>query len=183
MPQYARATFMKELSRFTVKVGGRDVTLTASFVVGEKFAADWIYAAAFAGVSNCAYLAGYSGRVIMVDANGIGLRVYDIGTVPERIVDTGRYLYLLTQTRLYVVRENALHALVDTYEGDDLVVAQNGFGLLEKKRFRWYEPEGTYLGSVVTKDPIRRVYSSGRSMIVETRQLRASVSGVPEWWA
>ena len=182
MPRYAGATFAQEIHRSTLKVGDRTITLTASYVLGEKSVADWIYAASFAGTSNAVYLAGYSGRVVMVDENGIGLRVYDIGAVPERIVDTGRYLYLLTQTRLYVLRENALHALIDTYEGGDLIVAHNGFGLLEKKRLRWYTPDGSYLGCVVTQDPIRRVYFAGPCMIVETRQLRCSVMGVPDWW-
>ena len=38
----------------------------------------------------------YSGRVVVVDENGEGLRVYDIGSVPQRIIDTGEYVYLLT---------------------------------------------------------------------------------------
>ena len=39
-----------------------------------------------------------------------------------------------------------------------------------------------YLGSVITEAPIRRVYSSGEAMTVETRQRRATFLGVPTWW-
>ena len=70
--------------------------------VGELQAADWIYAAAFGGPGSGAYLAGYSGRVVEVDSAGVAVRAYDIGAVPRRIVDTGDYLYILTDTRLYV---------------------------------------------------------------------------------
>ena len=51
---------------------------------------------------------------------GEGVRVYDIGSVPRRIVDTGNYIYLLTDTRLYVLRDDALLTLVDTFDGGDL---------------------------------------------------------------
>ena len=108
--------------------------------------------------------------------------MYDIGSVPHRIVDTGDYLYLLTGTRLYVLHDDALHALVDTFDGGDLVVAQTAFGLLEKKRLRWFGEDGQYLGGVLSRDPIRRVYATGEGMVVETRQRRALVQGVPTWW-
>ena len=182
LPRYTGATFVREMERSEFEAGGLKVTMTMGLQGGEIDASDWIYAASFAANSDSVYLAGYSGRVVLVDESGRGVRVYDIGSVPRRIIDTGDYLYLLTDTRLYVLRDDALHALVDTFDGGDLVVAQTGFGLLEKKRFRWFREDGHYLGSVVSKDPIRRVYSAGDGMIVETRQRRASVEGVPAWW-
>jgi hypothetical protein len=81
-----------------------------------------------------------------------------------------------------VLRDDTLHALIDTFDGGDLVVAQTGFGLLEKNRLRWFREDGQFLGSVASKDPIRRVYSADVGMIVETRQWRAVVQGVPGWW-
>lgn len=110
------------------------------------------------------------------------IRTYDIGSVPRRIVDTGDYLYILTDTRLYVLRDDSLHTIIDVFDGGDLIVAQTGFGLLEKKRFRWFCEEGAYLGSIVTKDPIRRVYAAPGGITVETRTRRAFVRGVPGWW-
>ena len=118
----------------------------------------------------------------MADAAGEGLRVYDIGNPPKRIIDTGEYLYILTHTRLYVLRDDSLHALVDTLDSGELVLAKSGFGLLEKKRLRWFSKEGGYLGSVLSQDPIRRVYCSADAMVVETRQRRAVISGAPRWW-
>lgn len=182
LPRYAGTAFVREIERRGFEAGGLKFTMTMEMQVGEIDASDWIYAASFAGNSDWVYLAGYSGRVVLVDENGEGVRVYDIGSVPRRIVDTGDYLYLLTDTRLYVLRDDALHALVDTFDGGELVVAQTGFGLLEKKRLRWFREDGHYLGSVVSKDPIRRVYSAESGMIVESRQRRADVRGVPEWW-
>ena len=52
--------------------------------------------------------------VVVVDENGEGLQVYDIGSVPQGIVDTGEFIYILTGTRLYVLRADSLHALIDT---------------------------------------------------------------------
>ena len=179
---YTGTTFVQEIERQEIEVEGIRFSVSLDYQVGEIHAADWIYAASFAADSDSVYLAGYSGRVILVDRNGNAMRVYDIGSVPRRIVDTGDYLYLLTDTRLYVLRNDALHALVDMFDSGDLVVAQTGFGLLEKKLFRWFREDGRYMGSVVSKAPIRRVYSSGDRMIIETRQRRAVVRGVPKWW-
>ena len=182
LPRYTGATFVREMDRMEVEVGGFRFTMSVGMQVGEIHASDWIYAAGFTAGSHGVYLAGYSGRVVLVDENGNGIRVYDIGSVPRRIVDTGDYLYLLTDTRLYVLRGDALHAIVDTFDGGDLIVTQTAFGLLEKKRLRWFHEDGRYQGSVISKDPIRRVYSIAEGMVVETRQRRAVVQGAPSWW-
>ncbi len=178
----ANARFVQELDRQELELDGLRVSMTVELSVGEIFASDWIYAASFASESDSVYLASYSGRVVLVNNQGRGIRVYDIGSVPRRIIDTGDYLYLLTDTRLYILRDDELHGLVDTFEGGDLVVAQTGFGLVEKNRVRWFREDGYYLGSAVSQDPIRRVYSRGNAMIVETRKRRATIQGVPAWW-
>ncbi len=71
----------------------------------SRRAQDWVYGASFAAGSCRVYLATYSGKVIQVSEQGDALRVYDLGTTPEEIVDTGRHLYFLTPTRLYVVED------------------------------------------------------------------------------
>lgn len=182
LPQYTGATFARELSRHEIEVEGHSISFSISMQVGELYASDWIYAASFAAGSNGAYLAGYSGKVVKVTDAGAGDCVYDIGAVPSRIVDTGDYLYLLTTTRLYVLRGDELHALIDTYEAGDLIVAHKGFGLMQDKCLRWYTENGTYVGMVVTKDPIRRVYQAGGRTVIETRQQRAVIDGMPLWW-
>ena len=182
LPRYTGTSFMREVKRTELNADGIKLSVSVGMQVGEIHAADWIYAASFAANSNMVYLAGYTGRVVLVDENGKGVRVYDIGSVPRRIVDTGDYLYLLTDTRLYVLRDDEFHALVDIFDGGDLIVAQTSFGLLEKKRLRWFREDGRYLGSVLSKDPIRRVYSKDEAMIVETRQRRMIAEGVPSWW-
>ena len=61
---------------------------------------DWVYAASFAAADGCAYVATYSGKVILLSREGQPLIVYDIGTCPTEVVDVGRYTYFLTPTRL-----------------------------------------------------------------------------------
>ena len=182
LPRYTGTTFAREIGRTEFQTGGTSFTVSIGMQVGELHASDWIYAAGFSARSDAVYLAGYSGRVVMVDEMGTAIRAYDMGSVPRRIVDTGDYLYLLTDTRLYVLHDDALHALVDTFDGGDLMVAQTAFGLLEKKRLRWFREDGRYLGAVLSKDPIRRVYATKEGMAVETRQRRALIEGVPTWW-
>jgi hypothetical protein len=157
---YTGVRYTREVSRSEVAVEGVLFSMSFSYEVGEIHAADWVYAASFAGSSNRVFLAAYSGRVVEVSEDGEPVRVYDVGSVPRRIVETGEYLYILTDTRLYVLQGEALHALIDTFDGGELIPTQTGFGLLEKKRFRWFGKDGVYVGSVVAKDPIRRVYAT-----------------------
>lgn len=182
LPRFTDGIFEQELTREEFEAGGMSFTMRISSQRSEIHVSDWIYAAAFGAKSLSVYLAGYSGRVILVDEYGKAVRAYDVGSVPRRIIDTGEFLYLLTDTRLYVLRNDALHAIVDTLDRGELLVAQTGFGLLEPKRLSWFHQDGNYQGSVVTKHPIRRVYSTRDRMIVETRQQRAVVQGPPIWW-
>jgi hypothetical protein len=58
-----------------------------------------------------------------------------------------------------------------------------GFALIEPKAVTWYTPERLRVGSVETKDPLRRVLSTQGGLVVETRQHRARIDGAPSWWA
>ena len=178
---FTESSFVKEMSRSEIEVSGFKFEISTSIGGDEATAADWIYAASFASESDSVYLAGYSGRVIVVDQAGRGVRAYDIGTVPRQIADVGDYLYILTDTRLYVLCGESLYALVDTFDGGDLIVTQTGLGLIENKRLRWFGLDGSYFGSILSKAPIRRVYRDGENTVVETRQRRATITGAPKW--
>lgn len=181
-----RVSYEQVLSTSRVSVpdgpgGAVDMEFTISMGMSESFASDWIYAANL-GKDGRAFLAGYSGKVVEVSPLGIPERVYDIGTVPRHVADGGEHLYILTDTRLYVLAGDRLEALVDVNGASDVVVGDCGFALLEPKAVTWYTPEGQRLGSVETKDPLRRVLSTSSGLVVETRQHRARVTGAPSWW-
>jgi hypothetical protein len=125
----------KEMGSTAVSAGGVDVTISFGMSLSEAHAADWIYTSAFAADGGRAFIATYSGKVLDVGDSGEPIRSYGIGNVPRRIIDTGDYVYLLTDSRLYVLRNGALLTLIDISDGGDVVVAQTGFGLLEQKRF------------------------------------------------
>jgi hypothetical protein len=172
----------KEMGSTVVNSDGVEMTMSLSMSMGEVSAADWIYASAFAADAGRAFIATYSGKVLEVDKSGKPVLYYGIGNVPRRIIDTGDYLYLLTDTRLYVLRSGTLLTLVDVSEGGDVVVSQTGFGLLEKKRFRWFDESGAQVATVLSKTPIRRVYQRRDAVIVETRTHRLHVAGARPWW-
>lgn len=155
--------------------------LTLSMVVGERFAVDWIYAANL-GRDGRAYLAAYSGKVVVVSPAGIPERVYDVGAVPRHVTDAGDRLYILTDTRLYVLSGDRLDALVDVYGAGDVVVADRGIALLEPKALTWFTPDGARVGRVTTADPLRRAFRTPQGLVVETRQHRAVIDGAPAWW-
>lgn len=147
----------------------------------ELLACDWVYAADFAARATAAYLGGYSGRVVMVDQRGEGLRVYEVGVVPQRIIDTGQFQYILASPALYVLRDDSLINLVDGPDDGELVMAQGGFGLLETRTLRWFGKDGQLLGTVLSKGPIRRIYCSGEGLVVESRRRRGR-QRAPRWW-
>ena len=110
---------------------------------------------------------------------GVPVRVYDVGTVPSEIVDTGHYLYFLTPTRLYVLEgPYRLVAFVDVFRQGRLLVTSTGFGLLDSKCFQWFTPSGAKIGEITTRDPIRALYDSDDGTVLETRQHRTVVNGL-----
>jgi DnaJ domain len=155
---------------------------TLTFGFDERLDADWICAADFAARSNAVYLGSYSGRVVMLDPEGEAQQVYDLGIPSERIIDGGEFLYIIARPALYVLRDGALERIIDLHDGGELVMAQTGFGLLESKRLRWFGPEGDLLGTVLSADPIRRIYHSGERLVVESRRRRATIGGALPWW-
>ena len=181
--QIEQVSYERALGQSSVTLAdGRMVTLSVTMQMGGAFGADWIYAANFARAGQEVFLAGYSGRIVEVDASGIPLRVYDIGAVPRHIAETSSHRYILTDTRLYVLRGDSLEALVDVFDQGNLIVGDTGFGLLEPKRFQWFSPTGRLLGLVETRHPIRRTHSGSAGLVVETRMHRAVISGAPSWW-
>lgn len=176
-------TYQRILQESTVHMSGGGA-IGISFFLGasEKSAADWIYAANFASTGNGAYIATYSGKVIQLSDEGTPIRVYDIGSVPRHIAETGGHLYLLTDTRLYVLQGDRLTALVDVFDQGDLIIGDTGFGLLDSKSFSWFSPTGSRLGVIRSRDPMRRVMSTQQGLLVETRQHRVLVPGAQSWW-
>ncbi len=132
----------REMVSTVIRTDGVDVPISLGMSMSEAHAADWLYASAFGADSGGVFVATYSGKVLELNDLGEPVRYYSIGNVPQRIIDTKSYLYLLTYTRLYVLRNGALVSLIDISKGGDIVVAQTGFGLLEKKRFRWFDESG-----------------------------------------
>lgn len=157
------------------------VTITVNLGFGEAFASDWIYAANL-GDDGRAFLASYSGKVVVISPAGNPERVYDIGSVPRQVVEGGDRFYILTDTRLYVLSGDRLEGLVDVFQAD-IVVTDNGFALIEEKSLTWFSSSGERIGMVRTRDPLRRAFSSTDGLIIETRQHRALIAGAPSWWA
>ena len=182
-PEIERVTYQQLLHHRPMTLDdGRIATFSVTLQVGGTFGVDWIYAANFARTKHSTFLAGYSGKIVEVDAVGIPVRAYDIGAVPRHVAETPSHRYILTDTRLYVLCQDQLEALVDVFEQGMLIVGDTGFGLLQPKRFQWFTPTGRFLGQVQTRDPIRRTYSGPAGLVVETRTHRGVVSGVPSWW-
>lgn len=175
-------TYQKILSHHVVEVPGGRISMSIMLGGSEKSAADWIYAADFAWKDNGVFLASYGGKVVEVSQDGAPVMVYDVGAVPRHIADTGAYLYLLTDTRLYVLAGERLETLVDVLDKGDLILGETGFGVQAPKLFSWFSPTGNLMGSVSARDPIRRVLSTPDALVVETRQHRARIRGAQSWW-
>jgi len=155
--------------------GGLQIEITMSGGAPQ----DWVYAASFASADGGAYLATYSGKVILVSREGRARTVYDIGICPTEIVDIGRYTYFLTGTRLYVVEDGAkLAAFLDVYQKGRLIVSHEGFGLLTSKTLQWFTLAGAKVGAIETRDPIRAIYAADGGAVIQTRRHQVEVRGL-----
>ena len=139
---------------------------------------DWVYAASFSAGDECAYVATYSGKVILLSPEGQPLAVYDIGTCPTEIVEKGGYSYFLTPTRLYIVEgRSRLTAFLDVFQQGRLMVTHSGFCVLSSKKLQWFSKSGIKVGDIWTRDPIRIVNKFDGGLKVQTRQHQAEIRG------
>lgn len=145
---------------------------------GAAAQADWIYAAAFSGNGGTALLGSYAGRVVRVDRGGTPVEIYDVGSVPVRIVETDAFLYVMTATRLYVLQGDRLMALKDCASKCDLLVNDGLVLLVETKGVRVFTEGGRTLGIALTKAPIRRAYVDEGDLVIETRTQRGRFHGL-----
>lgn len=80
-----------------------------------------------------------------------------------------------------MLRGDALLVVLDLSREEDFYCTRNGFFLHEPKRIRAFRKDGGFLGSLLSKDPIRRLYRAGAETIIETRTRRAIVTGIAIW--
>lgn len=170
----AEKTGFQETDPMKFEAGG----ITFIISIGG-IAQDWVYGAAFSSTGG-AYLTTYSGKIIELSETGMPLFSYTIGQIADRIIDRGPYLYLLTRTRLYVVKKReGLLAHIDAFKQGCLVVMESGFGFLGDKKLQWFTPEGIKIGEVSARDPIRKLYADKSGFaVVETRKHRERIAGL-----
>ena len=155
---------------YTLDIGG--MTLSVAMMTGNPN--DWIYASGFAGDQVHVYLGSYAGKIVKVDSEGTPLLVYDVSNTPRWIIDTDDYLYIQTDTRLYIIRnEEELVDIKDIKRKEELIIGYEGFGFIGNKFLKWFNEDGQAIGTITAKDPIRTVYFSRKNITVETRQHRA----------
>jgi hypothetical protein len=145
---------------------------------GAAAQTDWIYATAFSGTGETALLGTYAGLVVRVDQDGTPLTIYDVGSVPVRIIETEAFLYVMTSTRFYVLDGDHLVALEDCSAKCDLLVGGGMVLLVESKGVRVFAEDGRALGIVLTKAPVRRAYVDDGDLVIETRTQRGRFRGI-----
>lgn len=155
------------------EVGGVHVEITISSGVPQ----DWVYAAKFTDEGG-AYLGTYSGMVVQVSPQGIPIRVFETKAHPSALLSAGSIGLFLTPTRLHVINSGRPAACLDAYQQGEPFVAASGFGLLDKKKFQWFNLDGEKVGELNSKDPIRVICQTGDGVIVKTRQHLVEVCGL-----
>lgn len=152
----------------------------------------FVHEVAFSSSGGTVFVATSEGAVWALDEAGSAVRAYIglggplgppcvTGRRTRRIVHIDDYLYLMTEAQLFVLARNELQVVLDVLPREEMYHTPNGFGLLSERRIRWYGRDGTYLGAILAKHPIRRLYRAGTDTVVETRTERAVFSDIPVW--
>lgn len=132
---------------------------------------DWIYAASYAFDNKHVYLGSYEGKIVKLSETGKPVAVLDVGNVPRGIDDVGRYLFLRTGSRVYILSQDlSLVEVIDIYRKSKFIVTPRGFGEMAKNNLRWYSSDGRLCGEIRSKHPLRAAYFSNDQLNVETRQ-------------
>ena len=152
----------------------------------------YIHEVAFSSTCGTAFVATSEGAVWALDDAGDAVRAYVglggplgppciTGRRTRRIVHLDDHLYLMTEAQLFVLARDELQVVLDVLPREEIYNTPNGFGLLSERRVRWYGRDGTYLGTILAKHPIRRLYRAGTETVIETRTERAVFCDVPVW--
>jgi hypothetical protein len=149
---------------------------TVTFTTGGG--PDRLQASTFSGSGNTVLLGTSQGRILRIDGSGKPIALYDVGTAPVRILETDRYLYIQTFTRLYVLEGDCLVGLQDCTTKCDLLVDEGLVLLVENKGVRVLTEAGRPLGVALTKAPIRRAGIEDGVLVVETRTHRGRFSSL-----
>ena len=135
--------YRKTKPDYVIQEAGISIEITTNF----GYAQDWIYEACFSSESDNVFIGTYSGKIIELDNLGNPLEVFDIGTVPDQIIESGQYLYISSNTRLYIIKDKEnLVGFVDIFKQGRLLVSKSGFGLLSEKKIQWFTQEGKKIG-------------------------------------
>ena len=198
--------FIREVSRREAVTPLGEVSLR-EIEVSDTKPAHFVLDVAFSSSDDTAFIATRDGLIFAVAGDGEALRVYDgirgpwlspgdeeipgwipspadvsvSSRFPHRMVHHDDYLYLMTATQLYVLHRDALRVVLDSTRHEDLYCTRRGFFLHQAKRIRAFRKDGGFLGSLLSKDPIRRLYQAGADTVIETRTRRAVISGIPVW--
>ena len=201
MPRFIREVSKREAVTPLGEVSLREIE------VSDTKPAHFVLDVAFSSSDDTAFIATRDGLIFAVDGDGEALRVIDgirgpwlspgdeeipgwipspadvsvSSRFPHRMVHHDDYLYLMTATQLYVLHRDALLVVLDLARHEDFYCTRNGFFLHQAKRIRAFRKDGGFLGSLLSKDPIRRLYQAGADTVIETRTRRAVVSGIPVW--
>lgn len=154
------------------------LTFSATVTFKTGGGPDRLQAAAFSGRGDTVLLGTSRGRVLRIDGSGKPVALYDVGTAPIRILETDRYLYIQTFTRLYVLEGDRLVGLHDCTTKCDLLVDEGLVLLVEDKGVRVLTEAGRPLGIALTKAPIRRARIEDGVLVVETRTHRGRFSNI-----
>lgn len=149
---------------------------TVTFMTGGG--PDRLQSVAFSGRGDTVLLGTSQGRVLRIDGSGKPTALYDVGTTPIRILETDRYLYIQTFTRLYVLEGDRLVGLHDCTTKCDLLVDEGLVLLVETKGVRVLTEAGRPLGVALTKAPIRRAGIEDGVLVIETRTHRGRFSSL-----
>ena len=164
---------------------------------------DSLVATCFRSAGYGVYLASYSGRLIRLDETGQVRDVFRLGAhlasqtrgnrhvqgVVSELVAAGDSLYLRVKGHrvgfglskaadLITVRDSLPKNRIPIPEGGEILATACGVGVMERKRVRCFDPDGHWLSTLVTRDPLRLVYRRGEAMIAETRRQRVVLLGM-----
>ena len=164
---------------------------------------DSLVATCFRSAGYGVYLASYSGRLFRLDETGRLRDVFRLGAhlasqtrgnrhvqgVVSELVEANDSLYLRVKGHrvgsglskaadVITIRGSSLKNRIPIPDGGEILATACGVGVMERKRVTYFDPDGRWLSTLVTRDPLRLVYHRGEAMIAETRRERVVLLGM-----
>lgn len=141
---------------------------------------NWISTLCFNKNGEKLYFGTIGGKIVEINLYGKPIKYSDIDNPPSKIFPGKQNIYVLTDTRLYIINNYNLINIKDIYNQGNIKIHQQGFWISSKNKVQFFSSYGKLKFEMLSTNPIRSIYFENYNLIVKSRRSKAIIKNLIE---